>query len=397
MSDDQGVYEWEQLLDDLRPLGERMRQRLPERLRADPQVRQESVRLLLAGLLRTVNDAIAHDRAHPMFVPELNLVQNIFQPNADTIYKAALIGKGGTYRMRGERGDVRMMVMAQLGPDTLRTGRHHPALDTNDFKALPLDADGRFDVVISPERPAGWEGAWWALHPECEKFMLRIVGCAWGDEREPRFGIDRLDAPAAKGRPTLEELALRFREIPFTTQTCALAFPDKVDKMRESGLLNTLNVVDFTQMTGLQRQSYYEGAYDLAEDEALITEVKIPDQVGYWSLILTNELYETTDWYNNQSSLNDAQAVVDADRVFRAVISARDPGVHNWLDTAGYPRGAIQGRWFDTDDRPTPTIKKVKIAEVLDHLPADTRRVDPEERDRMVRKRRIDGHMRTLW
>src|SRR3546814_7850823 len=116
-------------------------------------------------------------------------------------------------------------------------------------------------------------------------------------------------------------------------------------------------------MSGLSRQAYYEGAYDLADDEVLISEVRIPDQVSYWSLILTNELYETTDWYNNQSSLNDVQAVVDSDGVFRAVISARDPGVHNWLDTSGYPRGAIQGRWVDTDDKPTPTIRKVKRSE----------------------------------
>src|SRR3546814_3725852 len=113
-------------------------------------------------------------------------------------------------------------------------------------------------------------------------------------------------------------------------------------------------------MSGLSRQAYYEGAYDLADDEVLISEVRIPDQVSYWSLILTNELYETTDWYNNQSSLNDVQAVVDSDGVFRAVISARDPGVHNWLDTSGYPRGAIQGRWVDTDDKHTPTNRKVK-------------------------------------
>ena len=150
-------------------------------------------------------------------------------------------------------------------------------------------------------------------------------------------------------------------------------------------------------MAGLQRQSYYEGAYDLADDEALITEVSIPDEVGYWSLILTNELYETIDWYNNISSLNDAQAVVDSDRVFRAVISARDPGVYNWLDTSGYPRGAIQGRWFDTDERPTPTIKKVRLSEVSAHLPAESRRVTPDERDAMIRKRRIDAQMRALW
>jgi hypothetical protein len=167
--------------------------------------------------------------------------------------------------------------------------------------------------------------------------------------------------------------------------------------MRDSGLVNQLNVVDFTQMSGLQRQSYYEGVYDLEDDEALITEVAIPDDVGYWSLILTNELYETTDWYNNQSSLNDTQAVMDDDKVFRAVISARDPGVHNWLDTSGYPRGAVQGRWFDTDQRPTPTVRKVLTCEVLDHLPEGTRRVSPEEREAMIRKRRIDAHMRTIW
>lgn len=392
-----GVYEWEDLLDALRPLGAAMRERLPVRLRDDPHVRQETVRLLLAGLLRTTNDAIAHDRAHPMFVPELNLVQNIFQPNADTIYKAALIGKGGSYRLRGERGDVPMMVMAQLGPDTLRTGRHHPALDTNDFLALALDADGRFDVMLSPERPAKHEGDWWPLHLDCEKLMVRIVGCRWGEEREPRFGIDRLDAPAAKGRPSLAELAHRFAEIPFTTGTCALAFPAKVEAMRAEELVNTLKVVDFSQMSGLSRQSYYEGAYDLADDEALVTEVAIPDDVGYWSLILTNELYETTDWYNNQSSLNMAQAVIDGDGVFRAVISARDPGVHNWLDTSGYLRGAVQGRWFDTDRRPTPTMHKFRLAEVAGALPPDTRRVSPEERDAAVRARRIAAQMRAIW
>jgi hypothetical protein len=150
-------------------------------------------------------------------------------------------------------------------------------------------------------------------------------------------------------------------------------------------------------MTGLSRQSYYEGAYDLAEDEALVTEVKIPDQVRYWSLILTNELYETTDWYNNQSSLNDSQAVVDADGVFRAVISARDPGVHNWLDTSGYPRGAVQGRWFDTDERPTPVIRKMNIREVAAALPPGTKRVTPAEREAMMRDRRAAAQLRTIW
>ena len=395
---DRGVFEWENLLDQLRPLGQLMRERIPERLRRDPRIMQESMRLLLSGVLRTTNDAIMHDRSHPMFVPELNICQNIFQPNADTIYKAALIEKGGTYRIRGDRGTTRMMILAQLGPDTLRTGKHHPAQDANDFDDLVIGDDGSFDVVLSPRRPAGHTGDWWELKPGTEKLMVRIVGCDWGNEREPRFGIVRLDAPqASRGRPSLEELAARFAEIPSTAAVCALAFPDKVQQLRDEGLVNTLKVVDFSQMTGLARQSYYEGAYDLADDEALITEVRIPEVVGYWSLILTNELYETTDWYHNHSSLNAAQAVVDSDGVFRAVISARDPGVHNWLDTSGYPAGAVQGHWFDTDERPTPSMKKVKLNDVHSHLPAETIRMTPEARAEAIRERTLRAHMRIIW
>lgn len=395
---DSGVFEWEELLDQLRPLGEQMRNRIPERLRSDPHIMQESMRLMLSGVLRTVNDAIMHDRSHPMFVPEINVCQNIFQPNADTIYKAALIEKGGAYRIRGDRGTTRMMILAQLGPDSVRTHKHHPAQGHNDFDDLRIGPDGSFDVILSAERPAGYAGDWWELKPGTEKLMLRIVACDWGVEREPRFGIVRLDsARAAKGRPTLEELAFRFGEIAHGTTFCALAFPDKVQQLRDEGFINSLKVADFSQMTGLSAQSYYEGAFELEEDEALITEVRIPKKVRYWSLILTNELYETIDFYHNQSSLNAAQAVVDADGYFRAVISLRDPGVHNWLDTSGYPSGAVQGRWFDAEQRPTPTMKKVKLADVRSHLPADTVLVTPDQRADAIRDRTLRAHTRIIW
>jgi hypothetical protein len=391
------LFTWDDFVDQLRPLGAQMLARLPISLRDDPQIVQESMRLLMGGLQRGLTDAIIGDRRHPMFVPELSITQNIFQPNADTVYKSAMIDGAGSYRLRGTRGSTRMFVLAQLGPDTIRTGQHGPALFQYDFDDLTLDADGMFDVIVSQARPEGHEGDWWQLDPKAEKFMVRIVGCAWGQEREPHFGIDRLDVPPSAGRRSADDLAFRLSEVATIARNCALAFPDKVEQIRAAGHINSLNVVDFAQMTGLARQSYYEGAYDLADDEALITEVRIPAQVDYWSLILTNEIYETTDWINNQSSLNDAQAVIDSDGIFRAVICAHDPGVANWLDTAGYSRGAIQGRWFGADERPTPTMIKVKLSDVAAHLPADTKRVSPEERDALMRDRRIRAQMRTIW
>jgi hypothetical protein len=290
-----------------------------------------------------------------------------------------------------------MVILAQMGPDTLRTGKHHPVLGQIDFDAVALDANGHFEVVISPERPDGYAGEWRALDPSCEKFMIRIVGCDWGVEREPRFGIARLDVDDPKGRPSAETLHHNFDEIAGITAVCALAFPTHVQELRDEGYLNTLKIFDVSQMSGLAGQFYYEGAYELADDEALITEVKVPAKSRYWSIILTNDLYETTDWYNNQSSLNDTQAVVDGDGVFRTVIAARDPGVHNWLDTAGYASGAIQGRWFEASEKPMPIIKKVKLADVAHHLPEDTKFVTREDRALALRNRRLAAQMRIIW
>jgi Protein of unknown function (DUF1214) len=395
MADD--GLEWEKVIDGLRPLGDAMRGRVPERLRGDPQVMAESMRLLLSGVARASSDALVGDRSHPMFVPEINIAQNIFQPNADTIYKSCLIEKGGSYVLKGDRGTVRMVILAQMGPDTLRTGKHHPLLSQIDFDTLTLGSNGHFELVVSPERPAGYTGDWRELNASCEKFMIRIVGCDWGVEREPRFGIARLDVDEPKGRPLAQTLNHGFAEMPGIAAVCALAFPTHVEELREEGYLNALKIFDVSQMSGLSGQFYYEGAYQLTDDEALITEVKVPAKYRYWSIILTNDLYETTDWYNNQSSLNDMQGVVDDDGVFRTVISARDPGVHNWLDTAGYASGAIQGRWFEASEKPMPTIKKVKLADVASHLPKSTKFVTREERAQALRNRRLSAQMRIIW
>lgn len=395
MADD--GLEWEKLIDSLRPLGDAMRARIPARLRSDPHIMAESMRLLLSGLARASSDALLGDRRHPMFVPELNIAQNIFQPNADTIYKSCLIERGGSYLLKGDRGTTRMMILAQMGPDTLRTGKHHPVLDQGNFDSLQIDSHGNFEVVISPEKPAAYKGDWWPLDYYCEKFMIRIVSCDWGVEREPHFGIARLDVDGAKGRPSIDALHQSFGEMAGIAAVCALAFPTHVQELRDQGFLNKLNVFDVSQMSGLQGQSYYEGAYELADDEALITEVRIPQSYKYWSIILTNELYETTDWYNNQSSLNDMQGVVDGDDIFRTVIAARDPGVHNWLDTAGYESGAVQGRWFGASATPNPNMRKVRLADVMSELPEGTRCVTPEQRAVALRNRRIAAQRRAIW
>ena len=93
------------------------------------------------------------------------------------------------------------------------------------------------------------------------------------------------------------------------------------------------------------------GRWELEPDEALILEVEPPEGV-YWSYSLGNPWWETIHYGRHQSSLNAHQAVVDSDGLVRVVLcGSRDPGVANWLDTAGHSNGAMILRCVRTDDR----------------------------------------------
>lgn len=279
MTSNASLSGWTEFLAGLDAAGKRMAQRLPERLRADPVAVQQSYRLMLAATARLAIDAIVGDRAHPVFVPEINLAMNIFQPNADSVYRSAMIDAKGTYRLRGKRGSVSYFKMAQLR-DMIRTNQPSGALAYADFKDLKLDSEGNFDVILSAERPANYTGDWWKLEPATEKLMVRQVASDWGKEVDPTLSIERLDTPAAKPQLSAAEMSARLAELPNMIANASSFFVDHVEGLRRDGFINKFRVFDLTNMTGLVGQFYYEGAYQLAPDEALLVEAKVPETCG---------------------------------------------------------------------------------------------------------------------
>jgi len=85
--------------------------------------------------------------------------------------------------------------------------------------------------------------------------------------------------------------------------------------------------------------------WDLRPGEALLIETPAP-RGGYWGIQLANGLWNTLDFANRQTSLNRAQARIDPDGMFRAVIAHADPGVANWLDTLGHQQGSVHLRFL---------------------------------------------------
>lgn len=388
---------WDQFADGIRDMWPRIYAKVAPALRDDPHIRQELGRLLIGGLTQQLLEALSADGDHPVFLPHIGLTMNICQPNADTIYKLARITAGGVYRLRGRLGTLPLFRLGQMGPTPDQTGGGVNAMGYFDFATLKLDADGRFDVILSPERPAGYAGDWWQLDPGATTLLIRQVSADWAKEQDPTCSIERLDVPVTRPRSPAEDLERRLVDAPKRASRIANFLVDHVEGLQQDGYVNKLRIFDVSNGAALQGQFYYEGAFSLAEDEALIIESDVPAKCGYSSLILTNDIYETIDWYNNLSSLNGAQVRIDSDGKLRIVVSAKDPGVPNWLDTAGHLSGAVQGRWTDADSHPMPSVRTVKLADVRAALPSDTPQVTREEREQLIRDRRSAFQQRPLW
>ena len=148
---------------------------------------------------------------------------------------------------------------------------------------------------------------------------------------------------------------------------------------------------------GCQKQIYWPAVFELDDGEALIIETELPAVRPYWNIQLNDPYFNAVEYVYRLSSLNGATAKISTDGKLRAVISLDDPGVPNWLDPAGYKQGTIYGRWYDCDSNPMPTIKRVTLAELREHLPEDTPVVTPAEREVELRERVRAAQRRRRW
>lgn len=387
--------DWSSLLERLKPQLEAIAALLPADV--DPALHVELPRYLLSTLAQGSLYLFDGDARHPQWQPMLNSAFNIAAPNADTLYQYAMIEDSGVYRVSGWRGSVRQVVLS-VGQEFFGlTDRPGPILLDIDLDELSLGADGAFELILSRERPSGHAGDWRALKPGARMLATRQVAYDWLHERDAILAIERLDLPVSAPPTSPEEIARRLDLLAQWPLRVTRLWLHLLAEMREKGVVNQLRVNRFAEVGGLSTQCYYEGLYELAVDEALIVESELPAQHFYWSVLLTDPLFRTLDFVTRQSSLNGFQAGVDADGRVRCVIAASDPGVPNWLDCGGHLKGSIQWRWNRCSDFPQPRIERVSLAQLRQHLPADTPVVSPSQRQDRLRLRQRGAQQRRRW
>jgi hypothetical protein len=298
----------------------------------------------------------------------------------DALYATLPVREDAVYRLRGRRGNVHFLgLQVAAGIRTLANGH---------ADEWELDGDGRFEVVLGgPRHGPNWipldAGARWVF--------IRQFFYDWERELPSPLWVDRIDdGPRGERSGLLDagSFARRLDAVATHVEASVELWLGTVTALRER-YRNAFPAEAFggVAMGAQKHQSAGTCYYAVASDEALLVEVPVP-RAKYWSIDLCNFWLESLDYASHQSSLNGHQAVVDSDGVFRAVVAHLDPGVPNWLDPVRHGEGSMIYRWNLAEETPIPQVRTVPVAELRRHLPADTRRVTPEERARIIEGRR---------
>ena len=299
----------------------------------------------------------------------------------DCIYTGAPLRRGESYRVSGSRGTARyvgLQTMAGMASSA------NVLLDE-----LDLGPHGEVDLVLSPE---AHQGNWLSIGEDATQLVVRHFFYDWDSEVASSLRIERIGPGANEN-----EAPVRQRDDPraiVARQLIALgdfvaANLDFFLQFSRPDVPNTfLPPLDGTSMGGAAENRPIIGSWDLGPDEVLLVEVTPPGGL-YWSVSLGNAWWETIDYGRHQSSLNGHQAAVDDDGAVRFAVAHQDPGIANWLDTAGHSAGPVIVRYVRTESAPVPAARVVPFADLHAHLPPATARVTPEERRGAMARRRL--------
>ncbi|WKN48218.1 hypothetical protein [Nocardioides sp. Arc9.136] len=338
-----------------------------------PFIRTEQDRLegydYLAGRIRmAMQTAFDYDLERPLFVNPTHQFSRQGLDNPDAIYFNAYLREGVEYVVRGRRGTSADLSFQVMGGAYTATSAATSMLAFDD-RELDIAEDGTFEFTYTAE-------------PGAKTLIVREVFNDWDTEERGVLWIERPDTLGRPAKPLSQATLAKKYEVAARALTSSIqtwfAFPHFFQYEEP---VNTLTAPRSTP-GGLASQRSSIGHYELDEDQALVITVPECTDCAYQAVQIGSDWYVSTDYETHQTSLTKAQAVTDPDGRMRFVVSERDPGIANWLETTGHRTGAMMLRWQrlerDLGPEDGPTVEVVPFDSVRDHLPHPAP-VTPEE------------------
>ena len=350
---------WEEFCDTLKAAGQVI---LADGSPDNPLDRSEGFRYL-SRLTRAALENFLEfaDPLAPVLHRPVHETAKIGADNPDNYYQSAAISGSYEYRIRGQRGTIHYLDFGTQTDGVAGSGESQQAghLDASE---LEIDADGRFEILLSCEEKPG---NWLRMSPDTTQLIVRQTFLDRDTEKPAELVIERI---GGDGKPTpisAESLDQSLKQASGLVLACSSLFSNWAQGFRANHSNQLPKFDDSISMGagGDPNICYYHSYWELGPEDALVIESEIPECES-WNFQLDNHWMESLDYRYYTIHVNKHTAVYDPDGSVRIVVAHEDPGVPNWINTVGHSQGTMCFRWIRADEHPQPSTRVVKRSEL---------------------------------
>ncbi|WP_432720515.1 DUF1214 domain-containing protein [Jeongeupia wiesaeckerbachi] len=306
--------------------------------------------------------------------------------NPDNVYRTIPVNGDSRYVIRGQR---RGTGPTDVTFSLISNPNYQQSIAVLDGKDLVVAADGSYTITIDNQPANGRVNHIQSTSDAKQLFVRNNLG-DWTAETADTLSVTRLDTPSRPARGDADIVADTRTNLNESTLAYAIG---TLGVKTYVNPVNTLPQPSSSATLGtLVTQASTFGHFRLGDDEALLVKVNLGG-AGYFVLPVTDPWTVSVDPDRRQVSLNNVQAVADADGSYTFVVSPRDPGVYNWVETAGLHEGTLMPRWqklpatTPSSGAPSISTKVLKLADLPYYLPAGTRTVTAAQRQQQLQAR----------
>lgn len=319
-------------------------------------------RLTRAGLMAFLEHA---DPRHPVLHRVVDETVKMGADNPDNFYQTACISGAFDYVIRGQRNTVKYLGFGtQIGH--YGQGGGLPPSGYLESSALEIEPDGSFLIHVSC---APQKKNWLPMQPETGCLIVRQTFLDRTQETPAQLVIECVTKAAVAETP--EALRLTPKQVDDGLKSsstlvagAALLFAKWArDFQRHSNELPLFDPAVSNAAGGDPNIMYYHSHWALAPDEALVIEAT-PPRCEHWNFQLNNYWMESLDYTRFRIHTNKHLAHYEHDGSVRIIIAHRDPGLPNWLSTAGHESGTMCFRWIKAQQHPQPLTRVMKFADL---------------------------------
>jgi Protein of unknown function (DUF1214) len=310
--------------------------------------------------------------------------------NPDTIYGMIPVDPYARYRLIGKKFNDKFDAPLQLVSNLSLSS----TLGMISWEDMQFEDDGTFVVTIDSE-PASGRVNHIQSKPEAKFILLRYTRSDWA-AKPIAYRVERLDPPLAD--------PLSFEEL---TERAALYVVDDIPA--SVSWLSMIDVLEYNELKppfvtgnvgGMWTARMTFAKLELKDDEAYVLNVGLAG-ARFFNVVLYDYWQYSLDYGNRLTSSNDIQSHHNPDGTITFVVSKKDPGVYNWIDTTGLKYPKIMLRWQQLPKDPnaqSPEIegKLVKLSDLKQALPDGIKFVSGQERNEQIQQRIAAHNVRYL-